>query len=306
MNRWHVVAFALWMGLVACVIAPAGWAEEKSHQIQSLQYDPQTGELFIQNQDKAIITPEKVSHNPRRREIVFFIPNTTLQPAPQTVDIQHDPVVKSIRLEQRALVGVPAVRVTVHLSTNASTLPFTMTPVVPGVKLAFSRAMQPQGASRTAKVILDLRSKNPVLVTSKTLDMPRITMAQAVEPAASKQGVIQSVVGPVSEDAYSVIQDVFYENDSLTVVSKKLPITVERSFVLTEPNRYVVDISPAVLVPRSKNRAVLENNPEILNFKTGQLDEDTVRIVVQFAKATQPVDISRWENNRILKLTFGQ
>lgn len=291
LQRLRVVSLAL---LGSLVFPLNGWAEPKLQAVENVRYTPQTGELLIDSLEKAPLATESVMHNARRKELVFFIPNATVQPTPKRVPVSNDSVVKGITLEQRALAGTPAVRVQIDLYTNSPYFPFSLMSQAPGLKLMVSHKDSP---------VTTLTNKESQAVVAKATPsnaQPSATKASS-QPA---KNTVMTLVGPVSPAEYSIIQDVFYENNSLLVVSQKTPIAIKRSFLLSEPNRYVVDLSPAVLQTRSQMRAIPQNNPHILSFRAGQLDEKTVRIVVQFTHQPFPVDLSQWEENKVLKLSF--
>jgi hypothetical protein len=311
MNHLKKMGVALAATFCLTILGTAGFAEPAPHSLHNIQYNPQTGELVIETQDQAPLEVKDTVYSPRRRQIVMFLPNTTLQPTPRVLPIQKDSLVKSIRLEQRALGGVPGVRVEVELYTNSPYLPYTVSQVSPGLKLVLSRGDTPSTAVLSAVMENDtaivLKGQSP------TQDAKALTLNPAKDSLSFKStdtdvkaaDVTNSIMGPVSANAMSVISDIYYEDGSLTVVSQKTPITVKRSFVLGEPSRYVVDISPAALASKSLTRAIPQNNPNVLSFKAGQFDENTVRIVAQFVKSPTPVDITQWEGNKILKVNFN-
>jgi hypothetical protein len=331
MNLRKIAGVLLSGALLVSLSSSLSLAETRDRhvQVQNIQYDARTGELLIDNSDQVPLTPQNVTHNPRRKEIVFYIPDSTVQPTPQVVQVKDDPIVRSIELTQRALEGIPAARVTIKLYTNAPYMPFMLTPQAPGLKLSFSRGTNPNAGVYSNEVKQPAVVSTPVKPPATTVSPRQGVVLQGQKPGTNSQAlvidpaktntmsfkasdkplqapnIINSVIGPVSPDAYSIIEDIFYEDNSLTVVSSKYPITVQRSFLLSEPNRYVVDISPAVLGSRSLiNRAIPKVNPHISIVKAGQFDEKTVRIVVQFERSTMPVYLSQWEGNRVLKLSF--
>lgn len=289
-------------------------AEERLIPILKAQYDVKNAELRINSHEQVLLTSSNPTHHARRKEIVFFIPNSTLQPTPQKIRVERDPIVKSIELVQRALEGVPAVRVQVNLYTNAPYLPFVITSDNPGLKLTFSREANPDAAFASnqsigqskPEAVLKEQKQNPVIgLTANPSTSIQNSQPSALGSAPANRDKADSILGLVSPEAFSVISDIFYEDNSLTVVSQKHPIAIKRSFLLQDPNRYVVDISPAVLISRSlMNRAVAEANPDIFHIRAGQFDEETVRIVIQFADRIMPVHISQWEGDRVLRLNF--
>jgi hypothetical protein len=294
LQRLQVLALML-LGSLAFPLS--GGAEPTVQAVENVRYTPQTGELLIDGHEKRPFTTQDVTHNARRKELAFFIPNATVQPTPKQVPVSNDPVIKGITLEQRALAGVPAVRVRINLYTSSPYVPFSLISQAPGLKMTVSHKDSPSKTATTAPSTDVKPAAQPV-----NTQTPKVTQAPT-QPDSGKNTVM-TLVGPVSPADYSIIQDVFYENNSLLVVSQKTPIAIKRSFLLTEPNRYVVDLSPAVLQTRSQMRAIPQSNPNILSFRASQLDEKTVRIVVQFANQSFPVDLSQWEGNKVLKLSF--
>lgn len=284
------------------------WADEVIHPVQNVQYNAKLGELWIESRDYAAITPQQVEHRPRRKDIIFMLPNMSLQPTPQVVNVTEDPIVKNIRLEQRAIGGIPAVRVEVDLYTNSPYLPFTLTPASSGSRLVFTHTTAPNDGEAT----IELRGQQPgfdnqsliVETADKSLSFkPTDADVQQAKPSPEPSSATGAL--PADSEEFSVIQDVYYDEGNVFVVSQSHPIHVKRSFVLKEPNRYVVDISPAVLESRTQHRAITQSNPNIVTVKAGQFDENTVRIVTQFANEVPSVDLSQWNSNKVLKLRVG-
>jgi hypothetical protein len=312
------VCLSLFLGISTLV--PAAWSDTPSKLIKQIQYDSLNGELLIENTTQAPFEPSKLSHNTRLRQVSFLLPNTTLQPTPLTLPIQDDPIVKSITLNQRAIEGIPAVKVDVDLYSTAPTIPISTEADTKGLKIVFLRAKNPRVFFAGAVQSPSLQAEaNGVSSSEKSADTDAIPLrSSASQPPSrtaedprnatpsthSSSDTVDSVLGPVSNSLLSVIHDIYFDENTLTLVSAKTPISVKKSFTLSEPDRYVVDISPAVLASKSLMRAIPQNNPNIQSCKAGQFDESTVRVVVQFANKLTPVDMRTEADNRVLQLHF--
>jgi AMIN domain len=313
-----------------------GWAEEAHHVIETFHYNSHMKELTITTTDHLPLQYAQFAHHPQYREVVFFIPDTTLKLNPYIINVDNDPVISTIQAEQSIINGMPAVRVKVSLCSASPYLPLSLYSDGPNLRMVISSEAvtadkqpdppsslpqkaalpkekpQPKVSSATATVYKASAAVTPIQTPQADTPPQQIETnpekiaaeMQRIKENATQDLISDSVLGPVSQDEYSVINDIYFENNSLTIVSQKLPLTVKHSFPLTEPNRFVIDLSPAILHSKSQLRVIPENNPNIESFKTGQLDEKTVRIVVQFTKNSLPVTTQQAENNRILKLVF--
>ncbi len=328
-------------------------------QINKTMFDAKTGEFAIENNGHTPLTPEKVKHHPKRKQIEFILPRTILQPSPQVIEVKNDPLVRAIRMEQRALSGVPAVAVTMNLYSNSPYFPFNLTPSDTGVKMAFTRAQsEPQVVTAVTQPAAKASAKPPEVEPAKqvaittnpdesdlslrgmtsepsrrvatTSSQPASSglflsqatgntspatstfsepdgLAQPQNPVSQPAGrdMVETVIGAVPAQSVSIIDDIFFEDESLVLKSRQVPFQVQRAFVLSDPSRYVVDIAPAAIANKSlATRVIPVMHPNILNVRAGQFDERTVRVVVQFARGTSPVDITQGDSSRILKLNF--
>lgn len=116
---------------------------------------------------------------------------------------------------------------------------------------------------------------------------------------------VDTVLGPVDSKLYTVINDVYFEADTLTLLMANQPMAVKKAFLLPSPDRYVVDIDHAVLGTKELARIVTQNHPDIQSIKVGQFDDKTVRLVILLTPSTQPLDILQKESPKSLRLIFS-
>lgn len=269
-------------------------AEEKPHLLQNIRFDKPHRTLSIETQDKTPLKAESVSQHTQQKLIAFFLPKTALSTAMQTLKVTDDPMVQSIDLQPDKSGGQPGVWVKIHL-TNAASLPFSMGPQPHGLSLIFPSL--PQTNIQTATKPSPKKEEHPA--TPKAAQKPEIPKPDVHKSATTN--TIPTFTGTVAE---GIVQDVFYDENSLVVVSEHQPLTVKRSFMLNSPNRFVVDIAPASLASKELMRVIPQNNPNITSLRVGQPEKDTVRIVVLFKANPTPINITQDGDNHQLKLNF--
>ena len=89
-------------------------------------------------------------------------------------------------------------------------------------------------------------------------------------------------------------------------MSNNQPLTVERAFTLTGPDRYVVDIGPARLSKNASNRLVSDlETYRPFQVRLSQLDNDTVRVVLDFQQNPGiPIQLTQQQQNHLVRLTY--
>lgn len=138
--------------------------------------------------------------------------------------------------------------------------------------------------------------------TSINVQTPALQMA-AIAPFVPVDSV-NTVLGDVDSRAYTVISDVYFDADTLTILTNNQPLAVKKAFLLPNPDRYVVDIDHAALSTKDLARIITQNHPDIQNIKVGQFDDKTVRVVVSLVSSTRPLDITQRESPKSLRLMF--
>lgn len=109
-----------------------------------------------------------------------------------------------------------------------------------------------------------------------------VTMGGMPELAAGKE------IPPPVDDGLeippgrNVIEDVFYRDDMLYVKARdNAVIRVKDRFVLTDPDRMVIDLENAYIATRAITRPIHVGGSDLRQIRVGQFDEETVRIVLE-------------------------
>lgn len=101
-------------------------------------------------------------------------------------------------------------------------------------------------------------------------------------PALSLSKTPQTVTGQPVLPGTSVIEDVYYRDYRLYVKGQNgSDLKVKNRFVLTEPNRLVLDIGNAVLASKNLMNPIDGRTDDVRQIRVGQFDETTVRIVIE-------------------------
>ncbi|MCA9789550.1 MAG: AMIN domain-containing protein, partial [Cyanobacteria bacterium HKST-UBA05] len=326
--------------------------------ISDAYYNDRTGHLIIYNQSGQPLQAQNIVQSPRNQEISFYLPNAAVQPSPKQLRIAPDPLIKGISLEQRALNGMPSVKVTVSLYTESPYVPFSIVPQSPGLnvylgKIAFAHPEAPAAQPAPTRIVASapintaipaatavrpmaapapqpIAPARPTIAATQPRPMaaavpikPSVppvanrplppalaqtanvtTYGPAVQPQAPRQQQSALTYAPApavaqvaAKGAYG-IDDIFYDNNIVTLSSKTTPLLIDRVFTLNGPNRYIIDIATTSLNPDLLDRVIPNLHPSIAAIRVSQFDIDTARLVIQFAGPPQQVVLTQSADRR--------
>jgi AMIN domain len=311
---------------------------QQSPQVLNVTYVPAEMRLAIRvdrPNDVSIYSPVRQPHSYQ-----FYINNAHIVGNSTTIPIQGgDPFVRQIRLEQRSISNLPAVLVTMDLLQSASNMQFDIQRI--SIDGSVSVAMRPAGVPDSIAMfaVPTTAATNPVYTTGPSVAMtPMQTMTVPVQPyrpawtpppqpiqnmgsaagyamapqlpqmayqPATPYPINQSSPAAPATIAWPTVKDIVSQsNRDIIIASGDNPFTVERAFSLAGPDRYVLDLTPAKLGASLRNR-VLEDDPASkVTVKTSQLDDDTVRVVLNYKKEVVPIQMTQENQNKTIHLRF--
>lgn len=162
------------------------------------QFNTASGQLLLTTQSGKSLQAKNIIHSPKNKEISFFLSNSAIQPSPKVITVQPDPIIKSIALEQRALEGFPAVKVTISLYTNAPYVPFFLTPQTQGLLVTIGKEMGPLAPTLATALTGGGAPAAMPANASAAPTMPSQPMQPTYQSYAAPQAAPQPIYGPAS------------------------------------------------------------------------------------------------------------
>lgn len=92
----------------------------------------------------------------------------------------------------------------------------------------------------------------------------------------------QTVLGNAATQGTNIVEDIYFRDNRLFIKGNtSAELHVKNRFVLTEPNRVVLDLDNAVLANRGLLNSISGNSDAMRQIRVGQFDEKTVRFVIE-------------------------
>jgi hypothetical protein len=286
-----------------------GWASPvQPHRIASVGYDKIHRVLQIETLEKLPVTVRKVRFLRSQKMVTFRLPDVTLAPSPRVIMVNGDPLVKDVTLVQEGVEAKPVVSVTIHLQKDVPASPFMITPTTTGGVMAAVMQSTPTSlASATSgDLFLSVAETSPSTPTGVMITSPAPATLPLSAPLSAPEPIHPTLIVPVSEEKrLTEIDDMMYDaaDHALIISAGKAAIVIQRTFLLPNPSRYVVDLVDAKLDKRLTERLIGCDYPGIQHIRAGQFDATTVRLVVQYKPQT-PVAVSMTPGNQNRTLTL--